>query len=79
MLFRSVVFDPETSEIQIDRTNYFDTKGKENNRVLGITYSDDDLLRYIRNIYGVLMTRGMQGTFVHICDPELRKYLRQFF
>lgn len=74
-----LVFDPETSEIQIDRTNYFDTKGKENNRVLGITYSDDDLLRYIRNIYGVLMTRGMQGTFVHICDPELRKYLRQFF
>jgi DUF2075 family protein len=74
-----LVFDPETSEIQIDRTNYFDTKGKENNRVLGITYSDDDLLRYIRNIYGVLMTRGMQGTFVYICDPELRKYLQQFF
>jgi hypothetical protein len=74
-----LVFDPEASEIRIDRTNYFDTKGKENNRVLGITYSDEDLLRYIRNIYGVLLTRGIRGTFVHICDPELRKYLGKFF
>jgi DUF2075 family protein len=74
-----LVFDPEASQIRIDRTNYFDTKGKENNRVLGITYSDEDLLRYIRNIYGVLLTRGIRGTFVHICDPELRKYLRPFF
>jgi len=74
-----LVFDPETSEIRIDRTNYFDTKGKENNRVLGISYSDEDLLRYIRNIYGVLLTRGIRGTFVHICDPELRKYLGKFF
>jgi DUF2075 family protein len=74
-----LVFDPEASEIRIDRANYFDTKGKENNRVLGISYSDEDLLRYIRNIYGVLLTRGIRGTFVHICDPELRKYLGKFF
>jgi DUF2075 family protein/predicted GIY-YIG superfamily endonuclease len=74
-----LVFDPEASEIRIDRTNYFDTKGKENNKVLGITYSDEDLLRYIRNIYGVLLTRGIRGTFVHICDPDLRKYLGKFF
>lgn len=73
-----MIFDPDTSKIRIDRTSYFDTKGKENNRVLGITYSDNDLLRYIRNIYGVLLTRGIRGTFVHICDPELRKHLRQF-
>lgn len=45
-----LVFDPETSRIKIDRDNYFDSKGKENNRVLGITYSDEDLLRYITNI-----------------------------
>ena len=74
-----LVFDPETSRTKIDRANYFDTKGKENNRVLGITYSDEDLLRYITNIYGVLLTRGIRGTYVHVCDPELRRHLEQFF
>ncbi|MSZ89808.1 MAG: DUF2075 domain-containing protein [Actinobacteria bacterium] len=74
-----LVFDPETSRIKIDRDNYFDSKGKENNKVLGITYSDEDLLRYITNIYGVLLTRGIRGTYVHVCDPELRRHLEKFF
>lgn len=72
-------FDTETSTIKIDRSNYFDTKGKENNRALGITYSDEDLLRYITNIYGVLLTRGIRGTYVYVCDPELRSNLMKFF
>ena len=24
------------------------------------------------------MTRGIRGTFVYVCDPALRKYLRQY-
>ncbi len=32
------------SGIYFDRDNYFDTKGKENNKVLGKKYSDDELL-----------------------------------
>jgi len=74
-----LVYDPKTSRIKIDRDNYFDSKGKENNKVLGITYSDEDLLRYITNIYGVLLTRGIRGTYVHVCDPELRRHLEKFF
>lgn len=72
-------FDPATSRITIDRSSYFDKKGMENNRVLGITYTDEDLLRYITNIYGVLLTRGIRGTFVYVCDPDLRDHLRRFF
>jgi DUF2075 family protein len=41
-------------------------------------YSDDDLLRYIVNIYGVLLTRGMLGTFVYVCDPALRRHLSDY-
>lgn len=62
----------------IDRASYFDSKGKENNAVLGIKYSDDDLKQFIANIYGVLLTRGMLGTYVYAVDAGLREYLRQY-
>lgn len=68
-------YDPIGARLFADRTSYFDKKGMENNRKLGITYTDDDLLRYISNIYGVLMTRGMKGTYVYVVDPALRAYL----
>lgn len=75
-------FDVANQRVFIDRASYFDKKGKENNPVLGITYTDDDLLRFITNIYAVLLTRGIRGTFVYACDPALRdhltKYIRPF-
>jgi DUF2075 family protein len=55
-------FDLEQSRLYIDRKSQFDKKGKENNPVLGRKYSDDDLLRFITQIYGVFMTRGIRGT-----------------
>ncbi len=71
-------YDPETQRIIFDRANYFDKKGMENNPRLGITYSDEDLRRYVANIYSVLLTRGIRGTFVYVVDQELRRHLRQF-
>jgi DUF2075 family protein len=71
-------FDPERRRLFIDRNSYFDKKGKENNPVLGRKYSDDDLLRFITQIYAVLMTRGIRGTYVYACDPKLREYLKAF-
>jgi DUF2075 family protein len=71
-------YDAETGRLFVDRASYFDTKGKENNKVLNRKYTDDDLLRFIRNIYAVLLTRGIRGTFVYVCDPALRNYLRAF-
>lgn len=76
---RDLRFDPATRRIVFDRANYFDAKGKENNRARGITYTDDDILRFVRNIYSVLLTRGMLGTYLYVCDPELRRYLHRFF
>jgi len=71
-------FDPDRRRLFIDRDSYFDKKGKENNRALGRTCSDDDLLRFITQIYVVLMTRGIRGTYVYACDPGMREYLRHF-
>jgi DUF2075 family protein len=31
----------------------------------------------VRNIYAVLLTRGMLGTYVYVCDPALREHLRK--
>lgn len=71
-------YDARAGRLVVDRGSYFDKKGKENNPVLGKSYSDDDLLRFVRNIYTVLLTRGIRGTYVYVCDPALRAYLRDF-
>jgi hypothetical protein len=72
-------FDSESQRIVFDRDSYFDTKGKENNDVLGLKYSDEDILQFVVNIYRVLLTRGIKGTYVYVVDPHLRNYLSKYF
>lgn len=72
-------FDSSTGKIVIDRNNYHDKKGKENNPKLGITYTDGDLRKFVVNIYAVLLTRGIRGTYIYACDPALRERLRPYF
>jgi DUF2075 family protein len=69
-------YDPARGGVYFDGTSYFDKKGKENNPLLGRKLTDDDLLRYVRNVYSVLLTRGIFGTYVYVCDPALREHLR---
>ncbi|KAF4331914.1 all-alpha NTP pyrophosphatase [Fusarium beomiforme] len=69
-------FQPARRRLIIDRDSYFDKMGKENNLTLGRTYSDDDLLRFITQIYAVLMTRGIRGTGYN--NTILGKLLQQF-
>lgn len=67
--------DPE-GRIVADRAAYRDKKGKEDTGHLKGAFTDEDLLLFIRNIYGVLLTRGMRGTYVYVVDPALRARLR---
>jgi DUF2075 family protein len=76
---RDLYFDKSQNKIRFSRENYFDKKGKENNPTLGIKYSDEDLLTYVLSIYRVLLTRGIKGTYVYICDDELRDHLSKYF
>ena len=60
---------PDRGRLVFDGRHYFDTKGVENNKPLR-----DHLHRRghppIRSgdIYAVLLTRGMLGTYVYVCD-----------
>jgi DUF2075 family protein len=71
-------YDAEAGRLVFHRESYFDVKGKENNPLLGKKYDDADLLRFVANIYAVLLTRGILGTYVYIVDPPLREYVRGF-
>ncbi len=64
-------FDTEANEIKVNKKCYYDNKVKNGT-------SDEDLKQYILNIYGVLMTRGIYGTYVYVCDDALREYLKKF-
>lgn len=72
-------YDTASNRIIFDRSEYHDKKGRENNPKRGITYTDNDLLQFVRNIYTVLLTRGIRGTYVYVCDPALREYLCKYF
>lgn len=79
--YAGVIIGPDlrvssSGDIVADREAYRDKKGKENTGHLKDAFGDDDLLVFIRNIYGVLLTRGMLGTYVYVCDEGLRERLR---
>lgn len=61
-------YDPEKKKFFVDKNKYFDRNGHA-----GIQ-DPEELERYIINIYKTLLTRGIRGTFVYICDEELRRY-----
>ena len=64
-------YDLEKGKFIADRNNYYDAKGKADT-------SNEELLEYILNIYRTMMTRGMLGTYVYVCDDGLREYLKQY-
>ncbi len=67
-----IKFDPITYRIEVDESQYFDKKGKQ-----GIS-NPEVLKEYILNIYKTMMLRGIKGTFLYACDPNLRAYLSKF-
>ncbi len=64
-------YDPVFKKIYIDRDNYFDKNG-----YIGVT-DEEELKRYIINIYKTLLTRGINGTYIYIVDDNLRKYFEE--
>ena len=65
-------YDLENNKFVVDRTNYYDAKGKADT-------NDEELLDYLLNIYRTMMARGMLGTYIYVCDEGLRKYLKRYF
>ena len=57
----------------INPDKYFDRNGKA-----GLKDKKDELKKYILNIYGVLLTRGIRGTYIYVCDDKLKAYLSKY-
>lgn len=72
LIGNDIEIDDETGTLRANRDSYYDTNGKN-------TASQEELTQYIKNIYYVLLTRGIFGTHVYIADEKLREYLSKFF
>ena len=66
-----ISFDKKLNEIVIKDEHYFDRNGKQNVR------SPEELREFIINIYKTLLLRAVKGTYVYVCDPDLREYFKQ--
>lgn len=67
-----ISFDPIKKEIIIIEENYFDKNGKQ-------SISDPEELKgFIINIYKTIVLRAIRGTYIYVCDPDLRDYLSQY-
>ncbi|MDL2249449.1 DUF2075 domain-containing protein [Lachnospiraceae bacterium OttesenSCG-928-J05] len=71
ILGKDIKYNPDAKKVYVDKDSYFDKNGKN-------TTTLDELDEYIKNIYYVLMTRGIKGTYLYICDEELKKYFSEF-
>jgi DUF2075 family protein len=65
-------YDKKTGKVITDKNACKDPVLKRNVKEANMTFDD-----YVRNIYRVLMSRGMKGCFLYICDENLRNYMKQ--
>jgi len=67
-----LIFNTETHKIETVKSATRDPMLRTTPNEATMTYDD-----YVRNIYRVLMSRGMKGCFLYICDENLRNYMKQ--
>lgn len=68
-----IYLDPSDGKIKIRKEKYEDRNGTPIN---GTDDSDIFLTKKIKNIYYVLLTRGIHGTYVYVKDKNLRTYIK---
>ena len=71
ILGNDIGYDKEDKSIVVYPDHYYDKNGKR-------TATEKELLEYITNVYYVLLTRGIKGTYLYVCDDNLREYLQQY-
>ncbi|XCP86146.1 DUF2075 domain-containing protein [Roseburia hominis] len=65
-------FDPDRRELYASFEDYRDSAGKK-----GLKNQPDKLTAYVKNIYRVLMSRGMKGCYIYCRDKNLEAYFRE--
>ena len=69
---KEITYDKKTNQIKILKDNYHDVNGKQS------IVDQEDLKDFILNIYKTIMLRGIKGTYVYVCDKDLRDYFSEF-
>jgi len=64
-------YDKASGQITIDASKHFDVNVQKGT-------SPEELKRYLINSYKVMMSRGIKGCYVYVCNPDLKEYLSQF-
>lgn len=67
---REIVY--RNGKIKVNREEYKD-KGGYSSKI-----DDKELTSYIKNIYRILMSRGIKGTYIYVFDKQLREYLENY-
>lgn len=67
-----LIYNTESHKIETVKSATRDPMLRNAPNEATMTYDD-----YVRNIYRVLMSRGMKGCFLYICDENLRNYMKQ--
>lgn len=76
--YTGIILGPEIDYVEgtgfvVDKKNYYDKLGKA-----CVANNHNALCEFILNIYRVMFTRGIRGTYVYACKPGLQKYLSRF-
>jgi DUF2075 family protein len=65
-------YDKQTAKFYSEWNSYKDLKGKQ-----GLKEEPEKLCKMIRNIYRILMSRGMKGCYVYFRDKSTEEYFKQ--
>ena len=63
-------YNPDTMLLEASYQDYYDTTGKK-----GLKQNPGELTALVKNIYRVLLSRGMKGCYVFCRDKNLQEYL----
>lgn len=64
-------YDKVSKKIKLDKDKFYDNTVK-------CQKSKEAVYDEVLNAYAILLTRGIYGTYVYVCDEDLREYLGQF-
>lgn len=68
-----IYYDQDEGKVKVNKGNYYDSNGKP---IKGTDQGGLELEAYIKNIYYVLLTRGILGTYIFIEDEGLREKIK---
>lgn len=66
-----VFYDERSDSLGVSRAAFKDRGAKK-------TSTEETLKEVVLNAYYVLMTRGILGTYIYVCDDGVKKYLQRF-